>query len=321
MKITSFLLLGIVIGILSCSEPKSGQTDTYNTGSITIAADESYKPIIDQELEVFGNSYPKTKVILKTTSQQEALNLLFKDSVRVIIANREFTPAELAEIKEKRKGTRGKSIKIAEDAVAVVVNLANKDSLLSMDDLKGILSGTITEWSQIDGSNKSGKIVPVFDNPNSSNLYTMAEKLKLNVEKLQASIYSSGGQAAVIDYVNTHQNAIGFIGVNWIIDQDSPTQMDFNRKIRVASIKSKATDSAGYQPYQAYLKTDFYPLERSMYALTLEARQGLGSSFINWLTSDTGQRIILKAGLLPANAPIRVIELSKDDPTTVKKER
>ena len=320
MKITSYLIIALSIGILACSERKNGN-DTYNTGSISIATDESYKPIIEQELTVFANSYPKTKIALKTTSQQEALSLLFKDSVRVIITNREFTEAELTELKEKRKGTKGKSIKIAEDAVAVVVNLGNKDSLLSLDQIKGILSGSITDWNQVDAKNTKGKIIPVFDNPNSSNLYTMAEKLGLDVAKLQASIFSSGGQVAVIDYVNTHPNAIGFIGVNWIIDHDSPTQMDFNRKIRVASIKNKATDSTGYQPYQAYLKTDLYPLERSMYALTLESRQGLGSSFINWLTSDTGQRIILKAGLLPANAPIRVIELSKDDPTTVKKER
>jgi len=321
MKVYSSLAIVSFCLLAACEPPrKNGEDDTYNKGTISIASDESYKPIIEQEIVVFEGSYPKTKLNLKVTSQQDALSLLFKDSVRVIIANREFTAAELAELKEKRHGLKGKSIKIAEDAVAVALNQSNPDSNLTIAQLKGILEGSITDWKEINSKNTSGKIIPVFDNPNSSNLYTMAEKLGIDAAKLQGRIFASGGQVQVIDYVNTNKGAIGFIGVNWIIDRDSPSQMNFNRKIRVANIK-KTDSSEGFQPYQAYLKTNDYPLERNMFALTLESRNGLGSSFINWLTSDTGQRIILKSGLLPANAPIRVIEITKDDPNTAKKEK
>jgi len=41
-----------------------------------------------------------------------------------------------------------------------------------------------------------------------------------------------------------------------------------------------------------------------------EAYNGLGSGFATFVGSDKGQRIILKDGLVPANSPIRLIEVN-----------
>ena len=67
-------------------------------------------------------------------------------------------------------------------------------------------------------------------------------------------------------------------------------------------------DDYFYQPYQAYLATKQYSLIRSVYTISREPRAGLATGFASFIMSDKGQKIFLKAGLMPANAPVRIIQ-------------
>jgi phosphate transport system substrate-binding protein len=55
------------------------------------------------------------------------------------------------------------------------------------------------------------------------------------------------------------------------------------------------------------LATKQYALIRSVYTISREPRAGLATGFASFISSDKGQKIFLKAGLLPASAPIRII--------------
>lgn len=70
-----------------------------------------------------------------------------------------------------------------------------------------------------------------------------------------------------------------------------------------------SNDSAYFQPFQAHVAQGYYPLPRKITILSREARKGLGSGFIAFFASQPGQRIVLKAGLVPENMPMRVIEV------------
>ena len=46
----------------SCgNKNKSGRTDTYSSGAISFASDESFSPIIDEERSLFESIYPLAK--------------------------------------------------------------------------------------------------------------------------------------------------------------------------------------------------------------------------------------------------------------------
>ena len=72
------------------------------------------------------------------------------------------------------------------------------------------------------------------------------------------------------------------------------------------------TVANSFKPYQAYLATGDYPLSRSLYVLLNDPRSALPSGFTAFLTSDRGQRIILKSGLVPATQPVRIVNV-KDE--------
>ena len=75
-------------------------------------------------------------------------------------------------------------------------------------------------------------------------------------------------------------------------------------------MKTEATVDNSYKPFQAYLFYGHYPLARPIYILLNDPRNGLSWGFSNFLTLDRGQRIILKAGLVPATQPIRVVNVN-----------
>jgi phosphate transport system substrate-binding protein len=115
----------------------------------------------------------------------------------------------------------------------------------------------------------------------------------------------------VIKYVSENKNALGIVGVNWISDKDDPKAMKFRSGVNVVGIMGDPGDLGDdyyYQPYQAYFATKQYPLLREIYSISREPRAGLATGFASFISSDKGQKIILKAGLLPASAPIRIIQ-------------
>lgn len=61
-------LIGIVVlaTLSACNSKSKGPTDTYSSGVVSIAADESFEPIIQEEIEVFESLYPWPGLSLAT---------------------------------------------------------------------------------------------------------------------------------------------------------------------------------------------------------------------------------------------------------------
>lgn len=314
------LIFLLLLWLISCTDSgKKGPTDSPTQGQIHIAADEAFAPIVAAELNAFHALYPKARIIPHYVNEQKAFELLMADSVRLVICSRDFTDAEREFFKGKT--IKPTSVKIATDAIAVVMHPSRTDSLVRMSELNTLIRDKDFLW-------KAGKIsvkpLIVLDKEGGSNELNLFSSLHLSRAELAHPIHYAGGDREVINYVNTHPEAIGFMGLNWISDPDDPLQMRFRSGVRVAALMPDSIEKlekAGadlhdedfFQPLQAYLAQGFYPLTRPMMVCSREARSGLGTGFIAWLSSDKGQRIILKAGLLPATMPIRVVKIKKDN--------
>jgi len=148
----------------------------------------------------------------------------------------------------------------------------------------------------------------VFDQPNSGIIRFLKDTLGLT-RGLSANCFAVKGNSAVVDYITKTKNAIGLIDLSWISDHDDSTTTAFLNSVKVMAILG---DSVAYQPYQAYLAQGRYPLIRNVEIISREARAGLGSGFMAFVASDKGQRIVLKAGLIPATMPIRIVEVNHE---------
>lgn len=315
--LTAALLLSGLAFWQCGSSSNEKELDTYATGAVKIAADQSFEPLIAAELDAFHAAHPRATITPVYTSEGEAINAMLLDSVRVAVVTRTLTPEEeesLTRIKYKSRVS-----KIAVDGVALVLNKANPDTLYTLEELKQLLTGQLKNWSDLSGPYHSRKdkepVVLVFDKSSSSNLAFVAKKLGLKMPDLKGQLFAPGSNNGVIDYVEAHPNAIGFVGMNWISDKEDSAQSSNDRRIKVAHLADTAnpTPADFYPPAAATIALKEYPLTREVYAITREARFGLGRGFIAYMTGDAGQRIILKAGLMPANVPMRIIKTKDRD--------
>lgn len=111
-------MLCVAVAVSSCRNRSKQPTDTVSSGVIKISADESFRPLIQQEIDVFEGLYPAAGIIPEYTSEVEAINLLIKDSVRLAVSTRKLTQPEINTLNEKKLFP--KEIKIATDGIALI---------------------------------------------------------------------------------------------------------------------------------------------------------------------------------------------------------
>ena len=96
MKSKLILYLWCMCTFSACtSSGKGGKEETLYSGEIRIAVDESFKPIMEEELQVYHALTPEALITPIYCSEVEAVNLLLKDSVRLAVTNRRLTEEEL----------------------------------------------------------------------------------------------------------------------------------------------------------------------------------------------------------------------------------
>ena len=308
------LVLFASLSIVSCgcrSGPeKPSFTDTPTSGEITIVCDESYQPLMEVESDTFHHIYQAANVHIKYLPEGEAFKeLVENDSVRAIISSRELNESEKDFFNSRKLIPR--TTKVAIDAVALIVNQENNDSLLKFGQLSEIIKGNYHSWKKVNDQSPLDSIVVVFDKSGSANARYLQQMFELDKSALPANWFATNSNADVVDYVSKNKNALGVISVNWISDRDDPMTDRFLSKIKVVELSPPDTNANAnefYKPYQAYIALKQYPLTRDVYIISREGRNGLGTGFAAFVAGDQGQRIIRLMGMLPATMPVRLIQ-------------
>ena len=307
----SYTIVGLTLTAClwaSCSgnKSKSGRTDTYSSGVIDFASDESFSPIIEEEREVFEATYPKAKVNPIYTNESDGMEMLLNKKTHLLITARDFKPEELKNLKDR--GFAPRTIRLAYDGLALIINKENTDSCITVKDIARILDGSATKWSDIYPGSKRGDITLVFDNEKSSAVHYAEDSILGGKPITSKNVTAAQTSAEVVNYVAKTPNAIGIIGSNWLNDKRDTTNLTFNKNIRLMSVSKldTATPNNSWKPYQYYIYNNNYPLIRTIYGLLNDPRNGLPWGFAHFIESAKGQMIILKAGLLPDNGQITI---------------
>ena len=280
---------------------------------MTFVADESFRPIIEEAREVFEHTYPKATIKPIYTNELDGINMLMERKVWLTVASKRLRESQIKNLKDRKYVAR--CIPIAYDGLALIVNNENPDTCISIKDIKRVLVGEVTKWSEVYPNSKLGDFDVVFDNAKSSTVHFCIDSIlggkPINSPKVEAVKKS----AEVINYVSSHKNAIGIIGSNWLNDARDSTNVTFKKNIRVVSVSrlDEATPMNSWKPYQFYIYNGNYPLVRTIYAICTDPRQGLPWGFCNFLQSPIGQKIFFKAGLLPARGNMAVREVVVSD--------
>src|SRR5690554_1523447 len=297
------LFLISIIGILlvvSCKKEKEGNVkETMLSGNITLFVDESIFPIVEDQRDVFENTYRAT-IKLNSKTEAEVINNIIEDSARVSILTRMLTNEEKSVLKNR---ATPKITRFALDAVVFIVNQKDKDSLIELDQVYAYLNGDDSAIKSL-----------VFDNPNSSVTRNVFEKLDIDKEKIK-NVYSQGSSQELIRFISENEGHIGVVGINWLT-QTPANLSKHSENIRVLSVKNVKSEDANQEyifPSQANIGTRKYPFTRELFLLNYQGATGLGMGFASFVASDIGQKIVLTSGLAPVKLEPMNINIKKDN--------
>ncbi len=291
MKNLNFIALILVL-FASCAGNEQVQQgkDSVENKTVRISIDESFEPVMKEQLKVFEAAYPDAKLIAEYKPEAECLRDMQKDSTKIVIISRELSREETAFFQNKIS-YKPEFAQLAQDAVAVIINTENKDSAFTVNDLKNLLSGK--------GDSKVN--VAIDGNTATSTVRYLKDSL-LKGGNFGKNITGAKNSEELVKYIANTPGAIGFVGVSWITDPQTEEQEQLLKKVKMAMVEcNRNCEKDEYaKPSQQTITFGQYPLVRGLYYVLKENYAGMGSRVIFFLSTERGQLIFRRASLVPA---------------------
>ncbi len=250
--------------------------------SFKIKGSDTVLPLTQREAEAYMKKSPKTSIMVTGGGSGVGFSALMSGTTDIAQASRSLKLDEKMKLKESGKAY--KETVIAYDALAIIVNPANKVSKLTREQLEGIFTGKITNWKEVGGTND--KIV-VYSRETSSGTYEFLKEHVMNKKNYATSALLMPATGAVVQSVSQTKGAIGYVGLAYLEKSVKAIQVSYDKG------KTYVTPSI------ANAKNKKYPITRPLYYYYLVASENLVNPYVNFVLSAEGQKIVLTEGYVP----------------------
>ena len=275
MSKTTFLMMAVA-GI-ALAAPAVAQA-----GTISVKGSDTMVVLGQRWAEEFMKKNPSTTIQVTGGGSGTGISALINGTTEICEASRSMKDAEKSQLKEKT-GAAPEEIVVAKDGLSVYLHESNPLNELTMDQLKGIFTGKVTNWKDVGGAD--AKIIP-YSRENSSGTYVFFKEHVLANADYTPRAQAMPGTAAVVNAVSKEKFSIGYGGAAYA------------KGIKVIKIKKDAA-AAGVAPSDATVKNGTYPLSRPLFFYLRSKPAGEIKSFIDWVLSADGQGVVLKVGYFP----------------------
>jgi phosphate transport system substrate-binding protein len=249
---------------------------------ITVKGSDTMVILAQRWAEVYMSK--KSDVTIQVTGGGSGVGIaaLINGTTDLCNSSRPMKPSEREKLKQ-RYNTLGVEIKVAKDGLSIYENAAGSISELTLDQIKDIYTGKITNWKDVGGPN--AKII-VYGRENSSGTYVYFKDNVLGGADFTSAMQSMPGTAAVVNAVAKDRYAIGFGGAAYA------------KGIKFIKVKKDA-NSPGFEPTAENVKSGDYPISRFLYIYTRSKPTGAIKEYIDWILSSEGQELVSKVGYFP----------------------
>ncbi len=263
-----------------------------NRGVLKVVADKSLESIMNQHIMIFENKFPDADIEISYLDESDAAKQMYDTANSVAIIERRLTQAEFKSL-EAAHNLKPKEHIMAKDALVLITAKGTADTLIDIEGLKNLFA--------------TGARPLVFEGKSSgAAAYVMNE---LNV-KNSKNVYALKDVDEVIEYVQEHKGAIGFIPYSVISDEQNETMMNRLAKISTMYFKVKKDgETLAIGATQSTIATGDYPLIRPINYVLIGYKGELGIGFVNYLFKQKSSRVFLKEGLVPTVFAERLISI------------
>lgn len=251
------------------TNPESNPDNTTLKGSLTVSGSTSVQPVAEILAEAFKAKNPDVTIDVQGGGSGAGIKAVDEGASDIGMSSRELKDEEL---------TKGfNEVVVAKDGIGIIVNTENAVKDLTMEQIKNIYNGTITNWSEVGGAD--GEIV-VVNREAGSGTRDAFEELIMGEEDITDAAIVQTSTGAVKTTVQGDMNAIGFISLASVDETVTALKVD------------------GVEATDENIVAGTYKISRPFLMLTKTADNELANAFFEFIKSEEGQKIITEEGLI-----------------------
>ena len=247
--------------------------------TLSITGSSTVLPIAARAAEQFMDIHPETNIWVNGGGTGVGVQAAGEGTAIFGMASRDLKAGE------RMKYPDLVAHQIAVDGIALITNRANPIPSLTLEQIRKIYGGTITNWKEVGG--KDAPIVVVGRDSASGTrefFYTEVMK-KTDFIRTQLEKNSNG---AVKQTIEQTPDAIGYVGLGYVDKTVHAVPLPVNGVL--------------VSPGIGTVKAGTYPISRPLHLLTKGQPTGDAAEFLAFLRGPEGQRIISEEGFIPLSS-------------------
>ena len=270
-RVATLLMGTILMGSLAVG---CGSSDSSNSNKITISGATSVGPVV----EILGEDFEAKNEGVSIEVQQIGSSAGIKNAIdgtsQIGMASRD--------LKDEEKAAGLKETQIAIDGIAVITNKNNTVKDLTLEQVKDIYTGKITNWKEVGGND--APIVVVSREDGSGTRDGFQENVGFESEELTKDAQISDGSGNIKSIVEGNENAIGYISFGYVDENVNALTID------------------GVELNAENVKNDSYAIARPfLFANKEDVITEQGKNFIDFILSEEGQNVVEENGFISVN--------------------
>lgn len=262
----------IIFNLISCS-PKDGLAENYNR-IFSVSGSTSVGPLMEKLSEEYEKLNGNVSIEINQVGSSAGIKDVINGVVEFGMSSRELKDEEKEEINETV---------IAYDGIALIINNNNPIENIKMEEIKGIYTGEITNWNQINGGEDS-EIVVISREDGSGTRDAFQDIIGYSSENIRIDTLISNGNGGIKKMVEGNENAIAFVSFEYL-DEDV-------KALKVDGIKANTEEVINKN----------YKISREFLLVNKKENEDEDIKKIkDFILSKEGQKIVSDNGLISVN--------------------
>ena len=274
------LAVVLVVSLLSSCQ---GQPPPQ-AGSVQLKGSETLRPLITMCAEDFMARHPHIDVMVQGGGSGPGIAALLHGTVDIAMASRELSDKERQYAARQRLEVR--TFDVALDGITIVVHTDNPVERLTIEQLRGIFTGSLQSWQDVGGVPQA--IIVLSRMPSSGTAELFRQRV-LDGADYSGTVQQMPTNEAIVTAVASQSWAIGYTGFGAV-------------RVARGQVKPVALQASPHTspvaPTPETIRARSYPLARLLHLYTMTEPTGSVKEFIDFCRGQRGQELVQKAGYL-----------------------
>jgi len=289
------LFTGLVFALASCSGSQGSHAINNGelSGSVKILGSNTVTPLSSVWAEEFIKMHPKVNIAVSGPGTGAGIAALINDTIDICQASRTIKLKEIDQA--KARGIEPYEIKVATDALSLVVNPTNPVSELTIGQLSAIYTNEVSNWNEV-GGNDAPIVVISRDTNSGTHVFFKEHVVQMQGLPTEDKSLEYGSKVLFlpsteegVSEVAKNPSAIFYPGLGYVTSA-----------VKLLAIK-KTAGSPAVLPSVDTALDGTYPIARPLLYYTKGVPVGTIKAYIDYCLSSDGQEKVTELGYVPLN--------------------